>query len=188
MKIMKTMIASCLAFVWWTGPAAAQHQHHDGYAAMTARAIKALSDEQVSQLRDGRGMGLSLPAELNSYPGPMHALDMAASLNLTPDQHARLLSIQEDMRVRAIALGHRIIAGEAELDRAFASGTADRAEVLRQLAVIGHLNGELRAVHILAHMETRALLTAEQVTKYDIGRGYRPAHDQPPPAGHRKRH
>lgn len=185
---MKAIIAGLLVLIWWTGPAAAQHQHGDGYAAMTARAIKALSDEQVAHLRDGRGMGLSLPAELNSYPGPMHALEMAASLNLTPDQHARLLSIQEDMRVRAMALGHRIIAGEAELDRAFASGTADRTEVIRQLAVIGQLNGELRAVHILAHMETRALLTAEQVARYDIGRGYRAGHDQPPPGGHRMRH
>jgi len=185
---MKAIIAGLLVLIWWTGPAAAQHQHGDGYAAMAARAIKALSDEQVAQLRDGRGMGLSLPAELNSYPGPMHALEMAASLNLTPDQHTRLLSVQEDMRVRAIALGHRIIAGEAELDRAFASGTADRTAVIRQLAVIGQLNGELRAVHILAHMETRALLTEEQVARYDIGRGYRPARDQPPPGGHRKRH
>jgi Spy/CpxP family protein refolding chaperone len=185
---MKAIIAGLLVLMWWTGPAVAQHQHGDGYAAMAGRSIKALSDEQVSQLRDGRGMGLSLPAELNSYPGPMHALEMAASLNLTPGQHTRLMSIQEDMRVRAIALGHRIIAGEAELDRAFVSGTADRTEVIRQLAVIGQLNGELRAVHILAHMETRALLTAEQVARYDIGRGYRPRHDQHPPGGHRKRH
>jgi Spy/CpxP family protein refolding chaperone len=185
---MKAIIVGFLALVWWTGPAVAQHQHNDGYAAMAARSIKALSDEQVSQLSDGRGMGLSLSAELNSYPGPLHALEMADALHLTPDQQARLLSIKEDMRVRAIALGQRIIAGEAELDRTFALGTADRAEVVRQLAVIGQLNGELRAVHILAHMETRALLTAEQVARYDIGRGYRPAQDQSLPGGHRRRH
>ena len=185
---MKTIIASLLALVWWTGAAYAQHQHTGGYAGMAGRSIKALSDEQVSQLRDGRGMGLSLPAELNSYPGPLHALEMADSLSLTPDQHSRPLSIQEDMRVRAIALGHRIIAGEAELDRAFATGTANPAEVARQLAVIGQLNGELRAVHILAHMDTRALLTAEQVAMYDIGRGYRPAQGPSQSDGHRKRH
>lgn len=185
---MKTVIASLLAFVWWAGVAEAQHQHGGGYTAMTARPIKALSDEQVSQLSEGRGMGLSLPAELNSYPGPLHALEMADSLNLTPDQRTELLSIKEDMSVRAIALGHRIIAAEAELDRAFASGKADQAEVVRQLAMIGGLNGELRAVHVLAHMETRALLTPAQVALYDIGRGYRTAGGQTPPGGHRKRH
>lgn len=185
---MKTVIAGVLAFIWWAGAAEAQHQHSGGYAAMTARPIKALSDEQMSQLSEGRGMGLSLPAELNSYPGPLHALEMADALKLTPEQHTRLLSIKEGMSVQAIALGRRIIAAEADLDRAFASGKADRTEVVRQLTMIGGLNGDLRAVHILAHMETRALLTPAQVALYDIGRGYRPAGGESPSGGHRKRH
>jgi hypothetical protein len=37
---------------------------------MQSRPIKALSDQQVSDLRAGRGMGLALAAELNGYPGP----------------------------------------------------------------------------------------------------------------------
>ncbi|WP_271518420.1 hypothetical protein [Bradyrhizobium sp. CCBAU 53380] len=38
------------------------------YAGMQSRGIKALSDQQISDLRAGRGMGLALAAELNAIP------------------------------------------------------------------------------------------------------------------------
>ncbi len=178
---MKAAIASLLVLIAWAGTAQAQHHHGSGYAAMVARPIKALSEEQVTQLEEGRGMGLSLPAELNSYPGPMHALELGDTLQLTPEQRGRLTAIQQEMSTSAIALGHQVIAAEAQLDRAFASGSADRPDIVRQLAEIGRLNGELRSVHILAHMETRALLTPDQVARYDAERGYRrPAGQQAP--------
>ena len=44
------------------------------YAGMQARPVKALSDQQIADLKAGRGMGLALPAELNGYPGPSHVL------------------------------------------------------------------------------------------------------------------
>ncbi len=44
------------------------------YAEMKDRAIKALSEQQIADLKGGKGMGLALPAELNGYPGPMHVL------------------------------------------------------------------------------------------------------------------
>jgi hypothetical protein len=46
-------------------------QDHHPYAGMQERGIKGLSDEQIADLRDGRGMGLALPAELNGYPGSL---------------------------------------------------------------------------------------------------------------------
>lgn len=183
---MKAIIASLLVLMAWAGSASAQHQHGSGYAAMTARPIKALSEEQITQLREGRGMGLSLPAELNSYPGPMHALELADALQLTADQRTRLNAIKQEMSARAIALGHEVIAAEAQLDHAFASGRADPSAVGRQLADIGRLNGELRSVHILAHMETRALLTPDQVARYDTARGYRQTSDQQLQQRHRE--
>jgi Spy/CpxP family protein refolding chaperone len=189
---MKAVIASLLVLMGWAGTALAQHQHGSGYAALAARPIKALSEDQITQLREGRGMGLSLPAELNSYPGPMHALELADTLRLTPDQRARLNAIKQEMSSRAIALGYQLIAAEAQLDHAFASGSADPSAVVRQLAEIGRLNVELRSVHILAHMEARALLTPEQVARYDAARGYRrPAGQQAPQqhnSGEHRRH
>jgi Spy/CpxP family protein refolding chaperone len=189
---MKAIIASLLVLTGWAGSAYAQHQHGSGYAAMLAQPIKALSDEQMAQLREGRGMGLSLPAELNSYPGPMHALELADALSITVDQRRRLTAIQQEMNAKAIALGHQIIAAEAQLDHAFASGSADPSAVVRQLTDIGRLNSELRSVHILAHMETKALLTPSQITRYDAERGYhRLSGQQEPrhrPGGHGRQH
>ena len=50
------------------------------YSGMQSRPIKALSEQQIADLRAGRGMGLALPAELNGYPGPVHVLELADKL------------------------------------------------------------------------------------------------------------
>lgn len=177
-------IAAVLAVFSLT--AHAQHQHMSGYAGMTARPIKALSDDQITQLREGRGMGLSLSAELNSYPGPLHVLEMEQLLDLTAEQRVRLSALQGDMSSQARALGAQIIAAEGRLDAAFAAGTAQQPDIVATLNEIGRLNAALRAVHILAHMETRAVLRPEQITRYDVERGYtqrQPARHSAP--GHR---
>ena len=43
------------------------------YGNYRDRHIKSLSEQEVDDLLAGRGMGLALPAELNSYPGLMMA-------------------------------------------------------------------------------------------------------------------
>lgn len=37
------------------------------YAGMQSRAVKALSEQKVAGLSQGRGMGMAFPAELNGY-------------------------------------------------------------------------------------------------------------------------
>jgi hypothetical protein len=54
------------------------------YSGMQSRPIKALSDQQVSDLRAGRGMGLALAAELNGYPGPSHLVELSDQLGGSP--------------------------------------------------------------------------------------------------------
>ena len=82
-----------LALLALAGPAAADSPAASPYAGFQHRPIKALSDEQLADLRDGRGMMLSLPAELNGYPGPRHVLDMADGeadgVPLLPDAQQR---------------------------------------------------------------------------------------------------
>lgn len=53
------------------------------YAGMQSRQIKALSDQQIGDLRAGRGMGLALTAELNGYPGPSHLVELADQLGFS---------------------------------------------------------------------------------------------------------
>ena len=68
------------AFLISCAPALAQQP----YAGLETRAIKTLSERQIADLNAGRGMGLALAAELNGYPGPMHAIELADRLNLSP--------------------------------------------------------------------------------------------------------
>src|SRR5574342_793837 len=75
---------------------AQQHQHGQSpYAGMEDREIKALSPEQLQQLRDGEGMGLALPAELNHYPGPRHVLALAEELGLSVKQRDQITGIEQ---------------------------------------------------------------------------------------------
>jgi hypothetical protein len=54
----------------------------------------------------------------------------------------------------------------------FKSGTADETTLQTLTARIGTLNGELRAAHLIAHLETRRLLSNTQVTAHNAERGY----------------
>jgi hypothetical protein len=47
------------------------------YAGQQGSSVRGLTDEEIADLRTGSGMGLARPAELNSYPGPRHVLDLA---------------------------------------------------------------------------------------------------------------
>lgn len=106
---MKLWIAPLLSLL--VVPAVAQqHQHgHGPYAGMQQRGVKALSEQQIADLRAGKGMGLALAAELNGYPGPIHALELAVGLQLSADQKQRLQQLYEGMKAEAIAAGEKLI-------------------------------------------------------------------------------
>lgn len=161
----------------------AGHEHAmSPYAGREGSEIKALSAEEIKAYREGTGMGLAKPAELNHYPGPRHVLDLAAELELTAEQSAELKTVFDRMHSSAVALGDQIIAREKALDRAFASGTIDSRTLADLTAGIGSLQAELRAAHLKAHLETKRILTAPQNVRYDALRGYTPA-AKPPSAG-----
>lgn len=153
--------------------AAAQHQHAPSpYAGTQSAELPTLTEAEVRQLRDGDGMGLARPAELNHFPGPKHALELSDAMGLTPDQRARISDIRDKMLAGAVAKGEEILEVEGHLAESFASGSADESTVRRMTAHLGTLRGELQAIHLVAHLETRALLTPEQLSRYDELRGY----------------
>jgi hypothetical protein len=153
---------------------AQQHQHgHAPYAGMQQRLVKALSDQQIADLRAGRGMGLALAAELNGYPGPLHVLELSEQLELTGEQRQRFQRLYEAMKTEAIAVGEKLIAQETALDRHFAEQAASPATLVSLTAQIGETQGQLRAIHLTYHLNTAALLTLDQLQRYAELRGYR---------------
>jgi hypothetical protein len=152
------------------------------YAGQEQRAIKTLSNAEMRDLAEGRGMGLAKAAELNSYPGPLHVLELAGELGLSDSQRAASESLIGPMHQRAIALGRQIIAAERDLDRTFAEGSIERDSLRQQVGRIAALQGELRAVHLETHLAQRAILTSDQIARYEALRGYRDPVAQP---GHR---
>lgn len=159
------------------GANTASGEHHHGtmmsqYAGDETREIKALSEAEIKGLQSGEGLGLAMPAELNHYPGPKHVLDMADTLSLTPAQKRTIEQSYATMHERAVRIGKDLIDRERSLDREFASTKIEPGTLRRLTAEIGKLRGELRSAHLLAHLETRAALSEQQIRMYDGLRGY----------------
>ncbi len=169
---MKLWLAALLAVL--ASPAAAQ-QHQDRqspYAGMQTRSIKALSDQQIADLKAGRGMGLALPAELNGYPGPAHVLELADQLGLTADQKARIQNLFDSMKAEAAPLGAKLLNQEATLDQQFATHSITPETLKSETAQIGMTQGELRNTHLKYHLQTAQILTPNQMQRYSALRGY----------------
>jgi Spy/CpxP family protein refolding chaperone len=142
------------------------------YAGMQARAIKALSADQIADLKAGRGMGLALAAELNGYPGPHHVLELGDQLELTDQQRADVQRLFDAMAAEAIPLGEKLIAQESELDELFARRVVTATSLGAATAAIGAIQAELRNTHMKYHLLTSGLLTAAQMQRYSELRGY----------------
>lgn len=150
------------------------------YAGQETGRIKSLSDAEVEAYLNGRGAGLAKPAELNSYPGPMHVLELAAQLQLTDAQRAETQKVFERMRADAVRLGRLVVEREAELNRLFAEEKANEENVRRRVGEVAQFQAELRATHLRAHLEMKRILTPHQIKRYDELRGYggRPSEHQ----------
>jgi len=92
-------------------------------------------------------------------------------LGLTGPQRVDLKAVFDRMHTAAVALGEQIVAKEKALDQAFASGLIDEAKLRALTTQIASLQAELRAAHLRAHLETKRVLTAQQVALYDSLRG-----------------
>ena len=152
------------------------------YAGMEMRQLEALSAEQVESYLAGEGMGLAMAAELNGYPGPKHVLELQRELKLTSEQMGATMEVFDRMHSAAIALGGRIVEAERNLNRLFAQHEISREPLASATREIARLAGELRAVHLQAHLEMVGILSAQQRHAYLIYRGYEGG---TPPAGHR---
>ena len=169
---MRRKVGTLVLAAALTGCAATDHPGHSPYAGQQSRDIKALSEAEARGLAEGAGLGYAKAAELNGYPGPMHVLDMADALALTAEQRKAIEFVLRAHKAEARTLGGQLLALERELDRLFARREANAAAIDVKVMQIGAIQAKLRASHLKAHAATTALLTAEQVDRYNRTRGY----------------
>ena len=181
------MRRTALSFLLVCGIAAAaahaDNGHHatSPYAGEESRTISSLSASDVSDLLGGKGWGFAKPAELNGYPGPMHVLQLADRLGLTPAQREQVQAIFDRMAASARETGARFVEAERALDAAFKARTVDAQLLQQRVGAAEAVRAELRRVHLAAHLETTPVLTPEQRHAYAELRGYNTGHAGPMP-------
>jgi Spy/CpxP family protein refolding chaperone len=141
------------------------HGHEGGHQAAQACAVE--FDKVVGE---GRGFGMAFAADQNGYPGPMHVLELKDRLKLTADQEAKAQALMHAMFSESKPKSARLLELEAKLRRLFADRTADITAVRATVAEVERARGEVRLVHLLAHLKTRELLTEDQRRIYHEAR------------------
>lgn len=154
-------------------PNAEQSHTHSPYSGQEKQAVKALSDSDIASYLNGEGMGLAKAAELNGYPGPMHALENEGALEMSSEQKAEAQKSFQKMKHEAVRLGKQLVDHEKELDSLFSQNKIDSAVLREKTESIGKIQGNLRDVHLQAHLEMMKILSPEQVDKYNRLRGYK---------------
>ena len=155
------------------------------YAGLQTRPVKALSASQVADLKEGRGMGFALAAELNGYPGPVHVLELDEPLGLSQAQRSRTKELLGAMTAETVPLGEQLLSLEMDLDRQFAKKTITEAGLEKTMEAIGSTRAKLRGAHLRFHLAMFKVLSPEQVARYNELRGYlSSAHVQDQHQGH----
>jgi hypothetical protein len=167
MKHVLTLVAAMAALAPGLAPA-----QHSAYSGQQVRQIKALSDDEIKQYRSGAGMGYARAAELNAFPGPMHVLELDDQLALSPQQRSASKQLMDAHKAEASVIGVKLVEAERTLDHLFAGAKLDQSGLASQVRTVAALYGEYRLSHLETHRRMRALLTSEQVRRYDELRGY----------------
>jgi hypothetical protein len=154
------------------------------YAGHESRDLKALTEAEVADYLEGKGMGFAKPAELNGYPGPMHVMEMADALQLSAAQREATRELLYRHKSEVKALGARLIEAERALERLFRERAASAESVAAATARAAELQGRIRGAHLLTHLEQARLLEPAQVKRYGELRGYAQRPDGQPHRHH----
>lgn len=158
--------------ILFTAMATAALAQHQPYAGQQGRDVKALSANDAQEYLRGAGMGYAKPAELNHYPGPAHVLELADRLGLSSEQRAEAERLRAAHHAHAVAIGAKLVEAERNLEALFRRGDVSEAQLAKAARNAASLQGEYRLSHLETHRRLRAVLTDEQVTRYDDLRGY----------------
>jgi hypothetical protein len=178
MKIKITLFICILVFMMGHYIFAASPASYESkYVGQENREIKSLSEEDIKELRDGKGWGLAKAAELNGVPGPIHLLEMKNEIKLTKVQTEKIEKLYNEMKEQAILFGKKLIEAERNLNEAFAKREINERILMELLENIAHIRKELRYVHLSAHLKTPPILSLDQINLYNKLRGYSSSED-----------
>ena len=136
-------------------------------AHMLAETCAAAFEKNIAT---GRGFGMAFAADRHGYPGPLHVLELATRLGLTPDQQTKVRALQDAMFAESRPKGAALLAAERKLGDMFASAKADEAGVRAAVHEVERLRADLRALHLTMHLKTREVLSPEQRRLYQAER------------------
>lgn len=177
LAVLRVGLLSTLSLLLTVGITYSKNDSHDGkhrspYVNETDRQVKSLSEEDIRELERGGGWGLARAAELNGMPGPVHILEMKEQINLSTQQQIEIEKIYQQMKAAATDKGQMMIAMETELDQSFKHADIDEQKLTELVTKIARLRGELRLIHLSAHLKSLPVLTQDQVSLYNQLRGY----------------
>jgi len=174
MSLVKVFLTIILLTAATSASAQKHHdsKNHQPYADLKGRDIKALSQQQIDDLKAGKGMSLALAAELNGYPGPAHVLELADQLKLNEQQKKRMQEMFKAMTKETRTLGIMVIEEEKKLNKLFKNKLANEQNLKEATLKIGEAQAKLREAHLRYHLLTTVILSKEQIDNYNRLRGY----------------
>ncbi|MBC8258066.1 MAG: hypothetical protein H8E38_03530 [SAR324 cluster bacterium] len=162
------------------------HNTESPYIGQEKWEIKSLSPDDVKGLLEGLGTpfgGMAKLGELNGYPGPRHVLDLSEKMNLTESQKIQIEGIFNEMKIESIKLGRQIIEVEKQMNEEFGNQSISKESLQIKLKKSAKIYGQLRFVHLKAHLQMIQILSQRQIILYNQLRGYS-SKDCTPPEGH----
>jgi len=93
-------------------------------------------------------------------------LELTRELGITAEQETRMRGLFDTMLRQARGRAGRLAAAEARLARLFAERTADEGTVRAAVTETEVARRDVRLVHLMAHLQTRGVLTEAQRLKY----------------------
>lgn len=99
-------------------------------------------------------------------------LDLQSELALGSDTVAKTQQLFDEMQAEAKPLGAQVVELEKALGDLFSGHSVDETALPERVDALAGLMGQLRVIHLRAHIRTAALLTPSQIERYQQLRGY----------------
>jgi small-conductance mechanosensitive channel len=170
--VVPIAVLAAIGFAAFSSLKPARHSNQSPYINQQSSPVRGLSAKEVDDLLNGRGAGYARTAELNSYPGPLHVLELKEPLRLSAEQVQKVETAFQKMRAESQRIGKTIVQREQLFSQSFANGAITPTELKTQTKALADLYAELRATHLKAHLEITPVLSSEQIMAYNDLRGY----------------